>query len=608
MTKRKLVSEVKNQFKASRELYEQVNTRRDFNLELYTGFYPHNRTENVDGLKIHVPYTKTLLDNTLPMLVAKLPISKSSPRSQKFYTAAKFMDNLIDFTFDVNNFTLKFPLNQKESMLAGDHFDKVVWNPDPEKNYPLITPIDVKNITTHVNKLDLEDDWPLFVSREMTKKQMKEETGWDKDAIDTLGESKLGDKSYRREQLKKLGMSPGQQKKDPEKPDDDLYEVIERWGMMDFKGGKRKMGVVVVANDEVILNPKPLYDGLEEFESSSANNVLPFAHLPYDPIPNSFLSMSFIDPIATMQVELNDLEGLKKSNYIRRNNPPLKVSRNANVDLTKLKFMAGLPWLTDDINGIDPFILPDLAQSIELQQTLIRRTMQNVTGASDILMTAPETQPQGLHRVQSAAHAQILQESIKMRFTTQAQLIDRYVERIGKLLINLWQDKRFWSGMNKVSVAIGDDEGTKSLTDITNEMVQGELDFVVTAASSLAQSNQAKVTSAVNFIQMFGQDPTLNMEPLKRIAFDEAGFDYNSVVKPKASYLPVLQQKLEQLITITKDPKFKLMPTVEQQKVVQQIQMISQQIKQLSLGQEGQGPQQPDQTMQGQGLQPQGAQ
>lgn len=604
MTKTKLKSEIKNQFHASRTLVDPIITRRQFNLELYTGFDKHSQLENADGLKLHVPYTKTLLDNTHPMLVSKLPISKCSPRSQKFYTAAKMMDHLITFTFDVNSFTLKFPMNQKESMLSGDHFTKVVWNPDPEKNYPLITSIDVNNVSAHVNKLEIDDDWPLFIRREMTKKQMKEETGWDKDAIDTLGASKLGDKSYRREQLKKLGIPVAQSKTNPDELEDDLYEVVERWGMMEFQSAK-KMGCVVLANEEAILNPKPLYDGLEPSESPFANNMMPFAHLGYDPLPHSFWSMSFIDPIASHQVELNDLEAMKKSNYIRRNNPPIIVDKNSEVDLTALKFMAGLPWVVNGVANIVPFVLPDLAASIELQQTLIRRTMQNVTGAQDILMTAPETQPQGSHKVQSAAHAQMLQESIRMRFTPQAQHIDRYIERVGKLLINLWQDKRYWTGMqgNKISIAIGDDEGNKSLNDITNQQIQGEIDFIVTAASSLAQSNQAKATAALNYIQMFAQDPTLNLEPIKRIAFDEAGFDYNSVLKPKASYAPALQQKLEQLITITKEPQFKQMPKVEQQKVIQQIQMITEQLKQLQ-SQQGQ-PQQPEQTMGGQELQPQ---
>jgi len=614
MTKKKLINEVVDQYKASRKVVEPLIDRRKQHLELYTGNFSSSsgsRVENADNISSHVPYVKTLLDNTHPLLTAKLPESKVSPRNTtKYYTNAKLMNALVDYTFDANNFQLKFLSNQKESMLNGDHFTKVVWSPDTAKNHPLLTSIDANNISVHVNKLDLEDEWPMFCRREMSKKQMKEETGWDKEMISSLARSKLGTKSYRRTQMIKLGLASAEDYKSGDEPEDDLYEVVERWGMMDFKGGDSKMGCVVVANEEQILNPDPYYKDQEPYESPFANNVMPFAQLSYDPLPYSFYSMSFIDPIADLQIELNDLENMKKSNYYRRNNPPIIVDKNADVDITSLRFLSGLPWIVSGgEKSVAPYILPDLSVSIDATQMMIRRTMQNVTGSQDILMTAPEAQPQGANRVNSAAHAQLLSQQIKTRFMPQAVLIDKYIERIGKLLINLWQDEKYWVGMkgNEVAIAIADDEGNNSQTKIKMQDIQGELDFIVTSATSIAMPDQALVTQAVNLRQLYAQDPTKNMEELDRVIFDKSGFDYNKIQKPKASYLPQLQQKLEQLITIAKQPDFKKMPPVEQQKIMQGIQQIQQQIQELSKGQAGGEPTQPEQTAQGQQLQPQGA-
>jgi len=615
MTHKKLIAEINRQFKASRSLLQPLIERRNRGLELYTGFFAVDQIENADGIRENVPYLTTLVDNTLPILTQTLPQSKVSPRSPKSFAPAKLMDSMISYTFDANDFQEKFVVDELESMLCGDHISKVIWNPNPLKNYPLITSIDINNISSHPAKLELDDEFPLYLKREMTKKQMKEETNWDHDAIDSLGESKLGDKSYRMEQMKKLGLPPEKSKNGGKEDEEwNLYEVVERWGMMDFMGGERKMGCVIVANGEHILNPHPYFDDLEPFESPFANNVMPFAKLSYKKLPNTFWAMSFIDPITSQQIELNDLEAMKKSNYIRRNNPPIKVDKYAEVDLSSLKFMAGLPWIVNGVNNLEPFILPDLAPSIEGQQMMIRRTMQNVTGATDILMTIPEqtgAKGGGAHKVQSAAHAQLLQESIKMRFMPQAMNIDRYIERIGKLLINLWQDKRYWIGMegNKIALAIADDEGNNSLTDITNEMIQGELDFVVTSASSIAQSNQALATQAANLLQLFSQDPSLDMTSVKKAVFEYSGYDFNKIQKSKASYLPQLTQKLQQLNLVANQPNFKTMPPLEQQKVIQAITQLKQQIQMIQQQSQGQqGPGQPGQSMSGQQLQPEAQQ
>lgn len=630
LSKSKLKTEVKRQFMAARELVRPLIERRKKSLDLYTGFFAYNELENADAFKENVPYTKTLLDNTLPLLVQKLPQSKVSPRdSAKYYAPAKLMDKLITFTFDANDFHDKFPLNEKEAMLAGDHLSKIIWNPDPNKNYPLITSIDINNVSVHPAKLELDDEFPLFVRREMTKQQMKEETNWDHDAINSLGEPKLKDRSYRKEQMVKLGLPPDKTKNGGVEDEEwNLYEVVERWGMMEFKNSERKMGCVVLANGEAILNDKPYLDELEPYESPFANDVMPFAQLPYDRLPNSFWSMSFIDPIASQQIELNDLEAMKKSNYVRRNNPPFLVGQSANLDLSSAKMLSGLPWMVDDINAVKPFELPDLAPSIELQQAMIRRTMMNVTGATDILMTAPEDQgTKGSHKVQSAAHAQILQESIKTRFILQAMNVDRYVERIGKLLINLWQDERYWTGMegNKIALAIADNEGNNSTQDVTWQDIQGELDFVVTAASSIAQSPAAEATQAANLLQLLLPSPfakDLNFEPFLKKMIDNSGFDYTEVKKPDASNLPQLTQKLDQIMLQIQQPNFKTLPPVEQLKLIQSGKMLQQKIAELQqkAGSQGQQPPGqpvqpqpgtqpgPEQTVSGQQLQPQGAQ
>jgi len=574
MTNSTLLTEVSNQFNATEKFYNGLRDRRSHNLELYTGFQPKNRVENVDDIRCHIPYTQTLADNVHPLLTSQLPISKVTPRdAEKNYASAKLMDRLIDFTFDINNFEEKFVDAQFETMYAGDAFIKVIWSPDPEKNYPLIVHVNTDEIIPHLNKIYIDDDWPIFQRREMTKAQMRIEKGWNKEVIDSLGVSKLGTKAYRREQMKKLGLGePGTD--DYGKPKDDLYLVVERWGMMNFSKDETpdmRMGCVVIANDSVILNPDPIIKDLKPFESGYTNNIMPYAQLKFKRIPHSFYSISFIDQIADAQVELNDLEAMKRVNYYRRNNPPIMVDRGANVDLSTLKWLAGLPWMTDRMNGIQPIEIVDLSQRIEEDKMELKRDMQNATGANDVLLSTPEMMTKG--GTLSATHSALLSEQTKVHFRPQAFNIDKFVERIGKLLINLWQDKRYFN--EEIELAISNDDNLNQIHKVNNSMIQGDLDFKLTTASTLAQSNSEKLNTAVQLRELYTQDQSINFDPVDREIWDKAGFDYTQIKKTTTEQLPQVIMKLQQLAAIAKRPDFQNLPPQDQLKVTQSIQHLT---------------------------------
>lgn len=599
MNNEKLLRETKTSYEAAKELYESLVNRRKWFLDLYTGYDTKFKVENKDNITAHVPYVKTLFDGVFPLLTAKLPISKVSARdSDKKYVSAKLMDRLIDYTFDVNQFEKKYMMIKKESMLAADAFVMVIWSPDPEKNYPLILHINTDDVIPHGVKLDIDDEWPIFIRRELTKAQMKE-FGWDKGTISSLGKSKLQDKSYRKQQLKKLGLSDAStQKEDEEK--DDLYEVVMRFGIMDFKG-ESKMGLVVMANGEKIINTKPVRDDLEPFQSPYANNVMPIAHLPYDPLPHSFFSQGFIDPIAKDQVELNDLENMKRSNYYRRNNPPIIVDPDGEVDLATLKFATGLPWLVKGgSKNVEPYILPDLAPSIYNDQQMIMKRMQNVTGSSDYLNPTPETMTKGN---KSAAHANIMNENTKMRYRPQAVFEDRFMEKIGKLLINLWQDKNFFN--EEIALAMVDEEGQSAVQLIEHSMIMGDLDFVVTSASSIAQSDTAILNTAVQIKELFAQDQTKDMTEVDRTIIEKAGFDPNKVIKPKVGMLPEITSRLNRWIAYAKNPNFSKLSAQEQAKVQARIQDLMAIVKSLQAeAMKRQGSEQSQQGAQQEGSQP----
>lgn len=580
----KALERIRPGFASAKRFVKPIWDRRNSNFRRYTGPLTNKRPSRKEDF--HVPYTSTLLNNVWPLLAARIPISDVRPRNEsRDAEAARLMRELIQYTWDVNVFDLTYLMSVKTSQLFNDAWVKVCWEYyDSATDHPSIKLLNSFDVIPHPRKIFLDDRWPMYIRSEMTKSEMIE-MGWDKGQIKKLGESKLETESYRQEQLSIMGYSDEQIQKAKEDKTDDVYEVVETWGMQDlsFSGdNKEQMAYVVMANDQQILNTDNV-SGKERFASPYNHDKIPLAHLPYDALPNMLLGEGFIDPIASQQDELDALEYQKAENYRRRNNPPLKVRRSGRVDLSTLKYVNSLPWVMNSPDDVTPHELPDIATSIEAQQDRIKSVMQARTGANDVLLVSDYTDIKG---GDTATGASIANENTKMRFRPQATLQDLFVERIGSLCISMYQDPRLFD--RGKAIAIADEEGKYSETLIKPEKIRGDLQFKVNAASGLAESDREKLETAVYLKELYIEDQSINQDEFDKVVFEAAGYDYNKVKRSKEEMMGVLAQKLQELVAMTQRPEFAEMPPAQQQSIIERIKSMKQMLEQ------GQGAQEQD--------------
>jgi hypothetical protein len=270
---------------------------------------------------------------------------------------------------------------------------------------------------------------------------------------------------------------------------------------------------------------------------------------------------------------------MKAENYKRRNNPPLKVRRSANVDLGTLKFINSVPWLVNEPDDITPEIVPDLAPSIDNQQGMIKAVMQNALGANDILLVSDTSEMKG---GDTATGAAIANENTKLRFKPQADLIDNAITRVGELVIGLFQQPNLFD--RKKTIAITGKEGELVSKEIHPSEIKGDLVYRVQSASTLAESSTNKMNKLLNLKQLYIEDQTINQEELDKQIFLAADLDYESVKRDQEDLSGDLVMKLKQLVMMTKSPDFKSKPTAVQNQVMTQIQNIK---AMLQGGQEG---------------------
>lgn len=538
-----------------------------YHFSLYTGALPKRKYKS--EANFHVPYVATLLDNVHPLLTARFPEGNVVARNDRDRDAATLMNEILKYTWQVNTFDWTLMMQQKASMLYGNAWVKVCWDYSEDgRDHAKIVSLSSFDVIPHPRKITMDDRWPIYVRSEMTKGEMIEE-GWDKKVIKALGPSKLNDKTYRDKQLQSLGYANNESAANDS---EDLYEVVEVHGKQQFNEDEpERMGYIVLVNREVIVNTEPI-PGKQPFESPYNHNKIPLAQLPYNSYPNVLLAESFIDPVASQQEELNALENMKADNYKRRNNPPLMMKRSGEIDISTLKYINSAIWEINDLNDITPFELPDLAPSIESQQNMIRSIMQARTGANDVLLA---TEDASIQAGNTATGASIANENTKTRFKPQARSIDLFVERITELCINLYQDPRFFD--QEMAIPIADEEGQFTEQLIRPDQISGDLQFTVNSSSSLAESNQERMTKYLNLRQLYGQDPTYNMGPIDEKIFDSADDGlYNKVKRPADSLKDDAVKKLEQLIATARAPGFSSQPTAQKNQVFSAIKQLQQ--------------------------------
>lgn len=539
-----------------------------YHFSLYTGMLPKRKYKS--EANFHVPYVATLLDNVHPLLTARFPEGSVIARNDRDRNAATLMNEILKYTFQVNTFDWTLMMQQKASMLYGNAWVKVCWDYSEDgRDHAKIVSLSSFDVIPHPRKVSMDDRWPVYVRSEMTKGEMIEQ-GWDKKAIKALGPSKLNDKTYRDKQLQSLGYANSPD--GPSESQDDLYEVVEVHGKMQFNDDEpERMGYLVLVNREVLVNTEP-FPGKQPFESPYNHNKIPLAQLPYNSYPNVLLAESFIDPVASQQEELNALENMKADNYKRRNNPPLIIRRSGEIDISTLKYVNSTPWEVNDVDDITQFTLPDLAPSIESQQNQIRQIMQARTGANDVLLA---TEDASIQAGNTATGASIANENTKTRFKPQARSIDLFVERITELCINLYQDPRYFD--REMAIPIADEEGQFTEELIRPDQVSGDLQFKVNSSSSLAESNEQLMTKYLNLRQLYGQDPTYNMAPIDEKIFDAADDGlYNKVKRGADSLKEDAATKLQQLVSVAKSPGFASQPEAQKSQVLTQIQKLRQ--------------------------------
>lgn len=313
--------------------------------------------------------------------------------------------------------------------------------------------------------------------------------------------------------MSSVGLPTG---KEQESSDDYLYEVIHYW-----EDNKHA----------VILNRKYLAaDG----ENPYWHKRKPYKKAHYIEVPHEFYGMGIVEAIEDLQDELNVERNMRidfRAFVLRR---MWKVRKGADINRKQLRWRQGGIVEVDDMNDVQELNVQDIPNSTFNQEEVIKRDIQDATGAHDVVMgTSAQNE--------TATGTMTRDNNASMRF----KLIISNLEKellvgIARLMVQLNQQFVDDTRVLRVTGDNGD-----SWSEIAPEEIQGEFDFIAAGTSVEPLANkEAFKQRMVELYQVAGNDPIYQQFPEKRINLLRKVFE-SFGIKDTESLLPTEQELLQ---------------------------------------------------------------
>ena len=208
-------------------------------------------------------------------------------------------------------------------------------------------------------------------------------------------------------------------------PSKDLVEVLTFWGQYDLDGdGIKEKCQIIIANREVILvaRANPFH-----------HQQCPVVRCVFFPIPLEWFGMGLVEPVISNVHELWTLRRQRIDNINLILNRMWKVNSLADIDLDTLISTPNGIILTDQMDGVEALVTPDVTASAYNEASTVQSDIENATAPRSI-QGAPESGRLG----RTAKGAQLIIGQALEKFAVGTKLVEELgIKRVLKLVQGL---------------------------------------------------------------------------------------------------------------------------------------------------------------------------
>lgn len=566
-------------YKDSRTFYQDIRNRMDEYWRMSRG-QPLTKKKKFNRF---IPYVPAAIDLVLPRLAGRLPVFEVTGRTQDDHEHSKTMNDLVKYFLDKVNFH-DIELKAIKSMLVygsalvqvGWDFKKMSVHEDVKektgedtqvvKDQPMYTIVPIENVYPHRNKVHIQDEWPIIIREEVSRRDLKNDPNIDNSSLSKVGEAladeEFFDQTNRRPSRDNSNSNPTDVK------DNDVLIKLTYWGPFDIDGdGNDEECVITVVNGEAVvrLEQNPFW-----------HQRKPFAKFDYVPDAEQFFSDSMVTQLKDLQLELNELRNMRSEARKLALQPAFLIDRGAGVDLDNFKMVPGATLGYDPTvspNPIRAIEVPDKLFSLDREETAVKGDMQLRSGINDVVVGQEDV---GVAGGKTATGAAIAAEQVSLRFKTQAILIDQAIKELGEQTI---QNIQQYVDQDMAFKIAGDD-GFEWRDYQAEIMRQFEFDFMVSPMSTFVEPKAAKRDKLIAVKQLYDQDPRIDQGKLDRMLLEAFDLDPEQIMRNEEE----LQQEqlalqLQQLATQIESPQFQELPPEEQDVMLNELRQLQAQVE-----------------------------
>lgn len=515
VSNQELANEIVSRYITARTWREPLKQKWDNYYDLYRGVLD-SRTKAAWQAQIFVPYVFSTIETIVPRIVAGRPKINVIPREEGDNDYARVQGHLLDYFWDQMKMDEQLPDIVRQMLIYGTSIVKLIWTKrleeveeeipnDPNfpelgqesvkvdkevENHPVVEMVDLYDFFWDPKGFDIDScGWVAHRTYRSYDYLMKMQKQGLYKNIPLLEKDKntpfMGetDKTSRNINTNDPQATSGKSDKEAN------IELIEYW---------EDDRVVTIANRKVVIRDE---------KNPFAHGKKPFVRFVDQSLPKEFCGVGEVEPIETLQKELNDMRNQRMDNASLILNRMWLVLNGANVDENELVSDVGGIIHTDKLEGVQPIYSPEIPNSSYREETLIKADIQQATGVTDYTKgIASEALAN-----ETATGISMMQEAGNSRLKLKMMNIEAGIREIGSLTISL--SKQFITEDMAIRI-LGDTEPQWLL--VKPEELKDNFDLIVEAGPRLLENDAIAKRQALELFQMFAGDQLIDQLELRR--------------------------------------------------------------------------------------------
>jgi len=468
--------------------------------------------------KLFIPATARAVDGFLPDIMLTLfgsnPFFDIEPREAQDVLFAPLQKGLLLYDFYGCDFFVKAYAYLKQYSMYGTTFGKCFWKKETHtyKEKILVAGLDGKTEEIEVPKEDILIDQPWFEPLDifgmvwgkkaldlsntfvyqMTEKTMPELKAAgiysNLDELENLVQNDKNSGEYEQQAKRYVAGLPSDYSND--EGDARKYQILEYWNSDRTK-------TCTIGGGRVLIRP--------ERDNPFGYKYDPFVKSAMWANPFEFMGMGIPEKCKDVQDQINSEVNQRLDNRNLRQNLIFKVRRGANVNTRTLRSSPGAVWLTDDMDALDVFNIPDISTAYSFQEEqMLEAKCEEITGVTRFATGS------GVDTRKTATEVSVLTRMSSKSFALHLRMLEEdFIKPVLQKFMYL--NSKFMD--KEKAVKILGPEGEMWTMVKPGDVRSVNYDLIANGASEMVDKNM-RIQQMIQYAGFIAQDPT--MMPFKQ--------------------------------------------------------------------------------------------